>query len=134
MVKHWHRLPRKLDASSSETFKVKLNVSLCNLIEMKHVPVLCRKGTWPLNVSSNSNFLWIYELSKVMLSKKFLRICLCKFVEGTSQQNTKTQTQTNNKIESQNWIANLEFWKNHCAFWYLQLKRRIQYALMCHMF
>lgn len=43
MVKPWHRLPREMNAPALETFKVKLNVALSNLIEMKHVPVPCRK-------------------------------------------------------------------------------------------
>ena len=36
MVKHWHRLPREVvDAPSLETFKVRLNRALSNLIWLK---------------------------------------------------------------------------------------------------
>ena len=36
MVKHWHRLPREVvDAPSLETFEVRLDGALSNLIELK---------------------------------------------------------------------------------------------------
>jgi len=36
MVKHWHRLPREVvDAPSLETFKVRLDEALNNLIQLK---------------------------------------------------------------------------------------------------
>jgi len=36
VVKHWHRLPREMvDAPSLETFKVRLDGALSNLIELK---------------------------------------------------------------------------------------------------
>jgi len=36
VVRHWHRLPREVvDAPSLETFKVKLDEALSNLIELK---------------------------------------------------------------------------------------------------
>jgi len=36
VVKHWHRLPREvIDAPSLETFKIRLERSLSNLIELK---------------------------------------------------------------------------------------------------
>jgi len=35
-VKHWHRLPRGVvDAPSLETFKVRLDAALSNMIELK---------------------------------------------------------------------------------------------------
>ena len=36
VVKHWNRLPREVvDAPSLETFKIRLNWALSNLIELK---------------------------------------------------------------------------------------------------
>jgi len=36
VVKHWHRLPREVvDAPSLETFKVRLDGALSNLIQVK---------------------------------------------------------------------------------------------------
>ena len=36
VVKHWHRLPREVvDAPSLETFQVRLDGALSNLIELK---------------------------------------------------------------------------------------------------
>ena len=43
VVKHWHRLPREVvDAPSLETFKVRLDGSLSNLILFEDVPGHCR--------------------------------------------------------------------------------------------
>lgn len=60
-VKHCHRLPREMGVPSLRTFKIKLNVALCNLIEIKCAPVLHRKVRLPLNVSSSPNFLGVCE-------------------------------------------------------------------------
>jgi len=42
VVKHWHRLPREVvEAPSLETFKVRLDRSLSNLVCLKNVPAHC---------------------------------------------------------------------------------------------
>ena len=43
VLKHWKKLPRAVvDAPSLETFKVRLDRALSNLVRVEDVPVHCR--------------------------------------------------------------------------------------------
>ena len=57
VVKHWNRLPREVvDAPSLETFKVRLDGALSNLIELKMSLLMAGGWTrWPLKVPSHPN-------------------------------------------------------------------------------
>ncbi|KAK4829894.1 hypothetical protein QYF61_007286 [Mycteria americana] len=69
VVKHWNRLPREVvDAPSLETFKVRLDGALSNLIQLKMSLLIAGGGwtRWPLKVPSNPNhsmILQFYETS-----------------------------------------------------------------------
>jgi len=56
VVRHWNRLPRAVvDAPSLETFKVRLDQALGNLMELWCPCSLCGSSTrWPVKVPSNS--------------------------------------------------------------------------------
>jgi len=58
VVKHWHRFPREVvDAPSLETFNVRLDGALSNLIQLKMSLIIAGAWTrWPLKVPSNSNY------------------------------------------------------------------------------
>jgi len=45
VVRHWHRLPREVvDVPSLETFKVRLDGALSNLIQLKMSPLTAGLG------------------------------------------------------------------------------------------
>jgi len=58
VVKHRHRLPGEArDASFLETFKVRLDGTLSNLIQLKMSLLIAPGWTrWPLRVPSNPNY------------------------------------------------------------------------------
>ncbi|KAK4823928.1 LOW QUALITY PROTEIN: hypothetical protein QYF61_008314 [Mycteria americana] len=65
VVKHWHRLPREVvDAPSQETFKVRLDGALSNLLQLKMCLLTAGGGGWtrrPLKVPSYTNYLDIWQ-------------------------------------------------------------------------
>ena len=68
VLKHWHRLPREVvDAPSLETFKVRLDGALSNVIELqKSLPMAGGWTRWPSEVPSNPFYDSIFHSTFVV--------------------------------------------------------------------
>ena len=68
MVRHWHRVPREVvDAQSLETFKVRLDEALSNLIQLDMSLLTARGWTkWPLKVPPNPNYSMISIVNSIL--------------------------------------------------------------------
>ena len=79
MVKRWHRLPREvIDGSSLETFKVRLDGALSNLIQSKMSPLtaggvgyMAFRGSFQLKLFYDSVVPWD-EPSSVQCTLQYL--------------------------------------------------------------
>lgn len=85
-IKHWNRLPREVvDASSLETFMVRLDRALSNLMSLKMFQL---QGSWtrcPLKVPASPNhILWFYQVTKAWTTMSCFSFQVARRIRGCS--------------------------------------------------